>query len=113
MERISRKLTHFFKVVSNNSAEHFDPRKAAELELNWWLVDRYPDRYQVSRGEALAMAMANLYDVNPSRLAEFGRYGAEAMALRDQARSEGKAVDWSGIESMLKKAFRSLYVNVQ
>ena len=112
-KRITRKLTRFFKIISDNSIEEFDYKKAAELELNWWLVDRYPDRYTTSREGALAMAMANLFGVEPSKLSEFGNYGAQAMVLRDEARSEGKEFDWNAMGSLLNKSFNSLHKNIR
>ena len=42
---ILSKLEKAFKLISQNSIEVFDYKKVANLELNWWLVDRYPDRY--------------------------------------------------------------------
>ncbi len=112
-ERIIKRLTKFFKIVSKGSVEKFDYKKAAELELNWWLVDRYPSRYTMTREEALALAMGHVYSVEPSRLSEFAMYGAQAMVLRDEARSQGKEIDWDRMEVLLKQSFRSLHKNIQ
>lgn len=112
-ERIRRKLTKFFKIISSNNKKKFNYEKAAELELKWWLVDRYPERYEISREEGLANAMAIVYNINPEKLLEYAIYRAQAMLLQDKAEKEKGSTDWGQIGILLKKSFNSLYKSIQ
>jgi len=56
--KILKHLVQFYKLLSNHNVQAFDYRKAAELELEWWFVDRYPKRYKITRATALADGMA-------------------------------------------------------
>jgi hypothetical protein len=113
IKKITEKLAKFFKIISERSLESFDYKKAAELELDWWLVDRYPNRYKHSREEALAKSMAYVFGVDSYKLKEYASYRAQAMVLRDEARKQGKAINWEAVEPLLNKSFNSLFVNVQ
>jgi len=108
-ELILKKMTSFFKVIHNNSLEDFDYKKAARLELNWWLVDRYPDRYDMTREEAMALAMSQIYNISPDKLKDYARYRAEAELINDRAEAQNNEVDWQEVESALKKSYSSLY----
>lgn len=111
-KKISGKLISFFEIIAKNGIEAFDHRKVAELELEWWLVDRYPERYYDTREQALAAAMAMLYNVEPERLAIYARNRAEAMVLQDKAETENKEADWQKIGALLKESYVSLYESV-
>lgn len=111
--RIIKKLTKFYKLIFNHSLESFEYKKAAHLELEWWLVDRYPDCYSVSREEALARGMAVIFNVDYSRLSEYARYRAEAMVIQDDAEINCKEADWQLIGSLLQKSFTSLSAAVK
>ncbi len=111
-ERLLKRLTCFFKIMSKYSADAFDYNKAAELELRWWLVDRYPGRYTTSREDALAEAMGVVYRVKPRSLEKYAQYRRAAMVLYDKAEDEHKQVDWKEIGSLLKMSFQSLHVAV-
>lgn len=112
-ERITEKLTHFYKVISEHAIENFDYKKAAELECEWWFIDRYPESYSVSRREALARAMAILYQVNPLLLMEYADYRARAMELQDKAEVEKKEADWDKVTELLQYSYKSLHSAVQ
>ncbi len=112
-ERILKNLVKFYGIVSRHITQPFDYKKVAELELEWWMVDRYPDRYKTSRESALALEMATIYNVDVSKLAEYAQYRAKAMVLYDEAISMEQEVDWDAIGSLLQTAFRSLYQNIE
>lgn len=112
-KRVLKKLTKFYKIVLNHSLDEFDSKRAAELELEWWFVDRYPSRYKISREEAIAVAMAIIYNVDSVKLMEYAKYRAQAMVLHDEAKLSRKAVDWDKIGSLLKLSFNSLSKNIQ
>lgn len=115
-KRMLKKLEKFYKIIADNSIENFDCKKAAELELLWWFVDRYPDNYQFTREEALASLMALLCNIDPVKLKEHARYRAQAMvldraqatAVKNKSRMERTPADWAQIESLLIKSYDSL-----
>ena len=112
--KILRKLTRFSKLVSEYSLERFDFKKVAELELNWWFIDRYPERYPSgAREEGLREAMAAMYRIDPERLNDYARYRAAAMVLQDEAEKRGEPVDWERIAELLKHSYASLYEAVK
>jgi len=111
--RIMKKLIKFYKLISDHSLEEFDYRKAAKLELEWWLVDRYPDRYEISREEALARNMAVIFNIDSSKLSEYAYYRAKAMVIQDDAEANHKEADWGLIESLLQKSFGALSRTIQ
>ncbi|MEK9157646.1 MAG: hypothetical protein AAB638_00480 [Patescibacteria group bacterium] len=112
-QRIIKNLTKAYKIISENNVEKFDYRKTAELELGWWLVDRYPERYQVSRRDALASHMASIYGVPAMSLMNYAEYRALAMETQDKAEEEKTEADWDKIESLLKTSFGALHKAVQ
>lgn len=58
-KKVLAHLVQFYKLLSGHNVYAFNYQKAAELELQWWLVDRYPNRYKVSRTIALAEGMGS------------------------------------------------------
>jgi len=107
-ERIVKRLTKFYKLISDRSLEEFDYRRAAQLELQWWMVDRYPERYPISREEALAKGMASIFNVDHSKLLEYGKFRAEAMVVQDRAELNKEEADWVLVEDLLRSSFRAL-----
>ena len=90
--------------------EKFDFKKVANLELDWWFVDRYPERYpSTTREDGLSAAMAAIYNIEPSKLVEYARYRAAAMVLQDEAEKIPNAeTDWKKIGELLKLSYKSL-----
>jgi hypothetical protein len=105
------KLINFFKIVSDHSLEKFNYVKAAESELEWWLVDRYPERYSISRIDALKNNMAIVYNTNPDKMESYARYRAEAMIIHDETKTKG--ADWQKIEPLLIRAYSALRSAIQ
>lgn len=112
-KQIGRKLTSFFRILSSHSLAPFDYKKAADLELQWWFVDRYPGRYNISREEAIAISAGTIYGIDPSRLMQYANYRARAMVIQDIAETEHKEADWEEIKSLLQKAYQSLHENIR
>lgn len=103
------KLEKFYKSINNIVNNKFDYKKAAELEVDWWLVDRYPNKYQITRREALRDCMACIYNVNSEELTEYAEYRAQAMEVQDEAEAKGLEADWNKINSLLLISYNSLY----
>jgi hypothetical protein len=108
-----RVLTHhlrFYELLAAHTTHAFDFKKAAELELEWWFVDRYPDRYHKTRADALAAGMAVIYDTPATSLAAYGQARAEAMELLgDYHHDTAVLVEWPQLRRLLLKAYRALY----
>lgn len=108
--KILKHLTQFYKLLSNHNIQPFDYKKAAELELEWWYVDRYPKRYKISRATALADGMAAIYNVAPSKLKTYGEKRAEAMELLgDYHHDVSATVDWQKLRRLLEESYRAMY----
>ena len=109
-EKIVKNLINIHKILSDNALEKFDYVKAGELEFEWWMIDRYPERYQVTRRDALKNSMACVFNVESNKLGEYANYRAEAMELQDTAEAENKKeADWSKVQSLLILSYKSLY----
>lgn len=107
---VERNLTKFYKLISDNSTEPFDYRKAAEIELEWWNIHRYPEQYEKTLEVSLAEGMAVIYSGKLNDFLEYGRLRAEAMVLRDQMGDIQKVKpDWLKIESLLSESWKSMY----
>jgi hypothetical protein len=98
------------------STTPFDERRAARLELEWWIVHRERAGHGGPGLErALAEAAAALYGIPPDSLAEYGRGRAMAMTLRDRGEAAGglSAGDWARIQRVLDGSWRALWRAVQ
>lgn len=104
-KRIIKNLTKFYKIVNKHSLEKFNYEKFSELQLKLWLVDRYPDRYSVSRREILAEEAGFLYSIDSNKLKDYAHFRANAMELYDKAEGD---VDWNEVEQNLVKSFTEL-----
>jgi hypothetical protein len=90
----------------------FDPRRAAALELEWWIVHREVDDHPPGDLEAaLAELAAELYQVPAERLWTHAARRAEAMTIRDRTSRREVGVlddDWDRIEAVLWVAWKAL-----
>ena len=104
-------LIKFYSAVRKMSDIPFDVDRAAQLELEWWIIHR--QRVQHAPGDldrALAALQAELYRVPVDRVMEHGRLRAEAMTIRDtKAETTGVTEeDWAKINELLRESWRSL-----
>jgi hypothetical protein len=105
-------LERYYAGIRAVSEVPFDPRRAARLELAWWIVHRELDRHPPGDLEAaLADLAAELYQVPAERLGTHAARRAEAMAIRDRAARRAVGVladDWDRIEAVLWVAWKAL-----
>ena len=109
-------LVDYFQAIRNISATSFDAQRAAELELEWWIVHRERDIHRDGDlARAVAEAAAELYQVPADKLLEYGRYRAEAMTIRDTKATAGGVTedDWRDIHTDLLICWQSLWKAVQ
>src|SRR4051794_40959520 len=77
-------LEKFYSEIHDISTTDFDVKRAAKLELEWWIVHRERAKYQEGDlANALADAASALYNVPKEKLLEYGKARAEAMKIRD------------------------------
>ena len=105
-------LEKFFGELRDISTTDFDVKRAAALELEWWIVHRERAKYQEGDlAKALADAASAFYNVPTEKFLEYGRFRAEAMKIRDsQAEAGGVSEeDWRKIDELLHQSWRSLH----
>lgn len=110
-ERALPDLRSFYAEIRKVSDVPFDPERAAQLELEWWIVHRQrADHQEGDLARALADLAAEIYHVPPERLMEHGRLRAEAMKIRDDKAEAGGVTeaDWQKIDELLHASWRSL-----
>ena len=104
-------LVNFYAAIRKVSDIPFDVNRAAELELEWWIVHR--ERKSHAPGDldrALAELPAEIYAIPAARLMEHARLRAEAMTIRDTKAEAGGVTeaDWAKIDELLHASWRSL-----
>ncbi len=109
-------LISFYTAIRKVSDIPFDVDRAAQLELEWWIIHR--ERHTHKPGDldrALAELAAELYRVPVERATEHARLRAEAMTIRDKKAEDGavKEEDWAKIGELLHESWRSLKEAVQ
>lgn len=105
-------LEKFYGEIRRSSATDFDAKRAAELELEWWIVHRERHKYQEGDlARALAKTAAAIYLMPADNFLEHGRLRAEAMKIRDTKAETGgvSEEDWRKIDELLHQAWRSLH----
>jgi hypothetical protein len=105
-------LERYYAAIRAVSEVPFDPKRAAELELEWWIIHREAILHPPGDLEqALADLAAELYQVPAERLWAHASRRAEAMAIRDHAATREVGVlddDWHRIEAVLWVAWKAL-----
>ena len=105
-------LERYYAGIRAVSEVPFDPRRAAALELEWWIVHRQVDDHPPGDLEtALAELAAELYQVPAERLWIHAARRAEAMTIRDRTSRRDVGVlddDWDRIEAVLWVAWKAL-----
>ena len=105
-------LERYYAGIRAVSEVPFDPRRAAELELEWWIVHREVDDHPPGDLEAaLADLAAELYQVPAERCWAHAARRAEAMTIRDRTSRREVGVtgdDWDRIEAVLWVSWKAL-----
>jgi hypothetical protein len=91
-------MTRFYQLLRKSGETGFAPRRAAELEVEWWRVHREAQR-EGGDAELLVDALANLYAYT---------YGAERDGVRQAAalRAEERSLLVRSYASLLAATFR-------
>jgi len=111
-ERALPDLLAYYQAIRDTSQTPFDVARAANLELEWWIVHRERKRHAPGDlDRALADLAAEIYQMPASKFAEHGRYRAEAMVIRDDRAEQGELseTDWNQIHDLLRRSWVSLW----
>ena len=105
-------LEKFYGEIRDVSTTDFDVKRAAELELEWWIVHRQRKQYKAGDlARALAETAAEIYKMPTENFIEHGNLRAEAMEIRDTKAESGGVTeeDWQKIDELLHASWRSLH----
>lgn len=87
-------MERFYRLVARQHGESFDPRRASELEVEWWRVHREHQRENPGGSEeplvaALATLYAYVYGASEADVRVAAEQRALAMRYSDQWVQEG------------------------
>ena len=114
-ERALPDLVNFYQSIRAVSDTDFDVERAAQLELEWWIVHRERRAHSTEDlPRALADLQAEIFRTPAERFAEHARLRAEAMTIRDDRADAGGVAeeDWRRIDELLHQSWRSLHAAV-
>jgi hypothetical protein len=112
--KVLKNLEKFYKIASDNVVEPFDYHEAARLELEWWDIHRYPEKYHKTLERGIAEAAAVLYRCPPDAFKEYGHYRAQAaMMLTHEGDKHATKNDWKQIDELLYKTWLSFGKTIQ
>ncbi len=105
-------LRSFYTEIQKVSDIKFNVERAAQLELEWWIIHR--ERKSHKPGDldrSLADLPAELYGIPAEALMEHARLRAEAMTIRDDKAEAGGVTeeDWAKIDQLLHASWQSLW----
>jgi hypothetical protein len=89
-----RTMERFYRLVVRHHAESLDPRRASELEVEWWRVHRVHQREDTQEDEstlvaALTALYSYVYGVSPDDVTVAAEQRTLAMRYSDQWVEEG------------------------
>lgn len=108
-------IEKFYEHIRDASTTNFDARRAAELEVEWWIVHRERKNHQPGDlSRALANTAAAVYNLSPEIFKEHADLRAEAMEIRDTRAETGGVTkdDWQRIDELLHRSWRSFHAAV-
>jgi hypothetical protein len=93
-EGARRTMERFYRLVAGHHGESFDPRRASELEVEWWRVHRVHQREDTDEDEstlvaALTALYSYVYGVGQADVTVAAEQRALAMRYSDQWVEEG------------------------
>jgi hypothetical protein len=93
-EGARRAMERFYRLLAGHHGESFDPRRASELEVEWWRVHRVHQREDTAEDEstlvdALAALYSYVYGVDRDDVTVAAGQRALAMRYSDQWVEEG------------------------
>ncbi len=110
----ARYMRQYYEYVKGPSGGRYDPVKAAQLEVRWWVVHRHRDEYPSDHAlvEALADLDQEVFQVSREAALKAGRYRADANNLSDQWNREGRRPD-SPLLGQIREALLNNYATLK
>lgn len=115
LEKAINFVTDYYQAIKNKTGLDFNPKKAAELELNWWGIH---DALELEKDKTpLAEAFAELYgeefDINPEKLIKAGQLKAKATREHDFAEAketpdDERELHWQKTKELLINFYQEL-----
>lgn len=106
-------FVRFYRMARRWSGMHFEPRRAAELEIGYWIAHRRlvgnPDKS--SFVDAMTELHSCLFDLPPERMRESAEWRVRANNTVDQitgGMSKDPEADWAKLEEELRQCYRSV-----
>lgn len=118
-EAARRLMTRFYQLLRKSAGEALDPRRAAQLEVEWWRVHREVQHRRDGNSEPLAAALRDLYaysySVDPAEVQRAAALRAEAMDVSDRWVERGCRSDDPDLareRALLVRSYAALLVAV-
>ena len=106
-------FTRFYRMARRWSGLNIEPRRAAELEVGYWIEHRRlvgnPDKSTFV--EAMTALHSHLFDLPPERMRESAEWRIRAnntVDLITGGLSEDPEADWTRLEDELRQCYRSI-----
>jgi hypothetical protein len=110
---VRRHFTRFYRIARRWSGMQFQPRRAAELEIDYWIEHRYlignPDKEPFIR--AMTALHSHLFGLPLQSMRESAERRVEANNIVDQITghvSTDPEADWARLEQELRHCYRSI-----
>jgi hypothetical protein len=110
-EKARPSLLSNYSLIRAGSDSPFDTKRAARLELEWWIIHRQRAHHApADLPESLAALQAEIYSKPAEVFREHAQQRADAMLLRDKLAESGGVTDsdWQRIHDMLDGSWVSL-----
>ena len=118
-EAARRLMTRFYQLLRKSAGEALDPRRAAQLEVEWWRVHREVQHRRDGNSEPLTAALRDLYaysySVDPADVQRAAALRAEAMVVSDRWVERGCRSDDPGLaleRALLVRSYAALLAAV-
>jgi hypothetical protein len=107
-------MRQFYGLVREPAGGEYDPRRAAELEIGWWVVHRQRERYPDTTAlrNAVAALYAEVYRLPAAAARPAAEHRAQAMEASDRWIAEGRQRDsplLGTVRAELVECYRALY----
>jgi hypothetical protein len=114
---VRRHFVRFYRMARRWSGMTFEPERAAELEIGYWIEHRRlignPDKESFI--QAMTALHSHLFNLSPQRARESAEWRVQAnntVDLITGALSSDPETDWAKLEDQLRKCYESVQRNL-
>ena len=110
---VRRHFTRFYRIARRWSGMDFEPRRAAKLEIDYWIEHRrlIGNDDKSSFVDAMTALHSHLFDLPPERVRESAEWRVKAnntVDLITSGASRDPEADWAKLEEELRQCYRSI-----